>query len=253
MPDQQLRDHVLQRAADADDLSEAARRVVLAAWRDLPADAAVGVGITRLDAEVDVLTRHQAATRTVPDADEVERACATLRSAASAQALAERAADTLSADRVQFLETSLEFHDRHGAQPCPVCAATTLDDAWVGRARTALTAEKDAASARRVARSGAHRARQALMALVRAVDAPPPEDAGVPAIVAARVAYEAFSTLSADDDTDLADRVATALPGLRAAYAALDDEVAPRLAAVGYAVAWARALPTPTATPREQT
>ena len=74
---------------------------------------------SRLDAEVETLARCQAAALTAPDVAEVERACAALRSATIAQADAERAADALSADRVQFLETSLEFHDRHGTRRAP--------------------------------------------------------------------------------------------------------------------------------------
>jgi hypothetical protein len=169
------------------------------------------------------LLKHQAAALTAPDVGTVQNACAALRSAAAAQIEAESTADALSADRVQFLETSLEFHDRHGTQPCPVCANGTLDDEWVTRARAALAAEQDSASALRVARSGAHRARQALIALIRAVDAPPAEDAGLTAAAAARAAHQSISALSADDDLALADRIERELPELLSAYDALGE------------------------------
>jgi hypothetical protein len=159
-------------------------------------------------------------------ADEIERACAALRLAASARSDAERTVDGLAADRVQFLETSLEFHDRHGTQPCPVCAEGTLDDAWVARARDALAAEQDAAGALRVARSGAHRARQALVALVRGVGAAPADEAGLTTVAAARVAYQSFVALPVDDDVALADHVERSLPELRTAYDALRAELA---------------------------
>jgi hypothetical protein len=136
----------------------------------------------------------------------------------------------------------LEFHDRHGTQPCPVCAKGTLDDEWVARARAALAAEQEAASALRVARSGAHRARQALTTLVREVDAPPAEDAGLTEIVAARVAYQSFSALPVDDDIALADRVARDLPELRTAYDALREAAAPKLAIAHEAQKWLQAL-----------
>lgn len=228
MPDEQLTDYVLQRAAD-DDLGEPARLLVVAALGD--PDEVVGpdrltVAISRLDAQVATLVWHRAAALVTPDAAEIEQACAAMRFATSARAEAERAADALSADRVQFLETSLEFHDRHGTQPCPVCAQGTLDQDWVARARAALAAEHDAAGALRAARSGAHRARQTLAALVRAIDAPPAEDAQLTTIAAARVAYESFSALPVDDDAALADHVALALPGLRTAYDALRKEAA---------------------------
>ena len=238
MADQQLRDQILRRAAADDDLGAGARLVVSAAWGDLPADAPLTAATERVDAQVELLERHHAAASTAPDANDVERACAAMRSAASGQVDAERVADALSADRIQFLETSLEFHARHGTQPCPVCAASALDDAWVLRARAALAAEKDAASALRVARSAAHRARQALTALVRAVQAPPAEDAGLAEIAAARVAHQSFATLPTDDDGALADHVAGALPELSAAYAALGTAAAAELHAARQARTW---------------
>ncbi|MET0475220.1 MAG: hypothetical protein ABW001_11325 [Mycobacterium sp.] len=228
-----------------EELREQARLLVLAAYGDpdaMPSLERLTVALSRLDAEVETLARCRAAASTAPGVDEVERACAALRSAADAQADAEHTAGALSADRIQFLETSLEFHDRHGTQPCPVCAMGTLDDEWVARARAALAAERDAASALRVARSETHRARRALIALVDAVDAPPAEDVGLSAMSAARVAHQSFSTLSTDDDTGLADRVARGLPELRAAYDALLQAAAPRLEVAIEAQKWLQAL-----------
>lgn len=242
MADQQPRDQIRRRAAADEDLGARARLMVSAAWNDLPADAPLTAATDRLDAQVELLQRHHAAALTAPNADDVERVCAAMRSAASGQADAERVADALSADRIQFLETSLEFHARHGTQPCPVCAASALDDEWVVRAGAALAAEKDAASALRVARSAAHRARQALTALVRAVQAPPAEDAGLPETAAARVAHQSFATLPTDDDGALADHVAGALPDLAATYDALATAAATELAAARQAQAWLQRL-----------
>ena len=239
MADEPLRGDVLHRAREDGQLSESIRLTLSSAW---PPDAPLAVALGRLDAEVELLARLAAVAMTVPAVDEVESVCAALRSAATDQALAERAADALSADRVQFLETGLEFHARHGTQPCPVCAAGSLDDDWVGRARAALAAEKGVASALRVARSAAHRARQTVTALVRAVEAPPAEDAGVPAVVAARVAHQSLSTVPADDDVALADRVARALGQLRAAYDALGEAVGPRLQTAQAAQQWLRTV-----------
>ena len=247
MADQQLRDQILRRADD--DLTAPVRLVVSAAWGDLPADAPLADAIARIDATVDALQRQRAAASTAPDAAELEEACVALRSAVDGQAEAERVADVLSADRIQFLETSLEFHARHGTQPCPVCAASALDDEWVVRARAALAAEKDAASALRVARSTAHRARQALTALVRGVQAPPPEDSGLTVVVEARAAHQRFSALPADGDDALAEHVTGALPELRAAYVTLGQAATAELAAAREAQEWLKALPAP----REQT
>lgn len=226
--------------AHDDNLSGRARLVVLAAYGnpdEAPSLERLALAMGRLDAEVDALARHQVAF----DADEIEQGCAALRLAASAQVDAERRTDALSADRIQFLETSLEFRDRHGTQPCPVCAVGTLNEAWVAQAHAVLVAEQNAASALRVARSAAHRCRQKLTACVRAVDAPPAEDAGLAAIAAARVAYASFSELPVDDDTALADHVARQLPVLRRAYDALRDEAAIQLETVRDARRWLQA------------
>jgi len=243
MADEQLWDQILRRADD--DLDAPARKVLSAAWRDLPADAPPTDAIGRVDAIVAALQRQRAAAASVPDAADLERACAALRSAVDGQAAAARVADALSADRIQFLETSLEFHDRHGTQPCPVCAATALDDEWVVRARAALAGERDAASALRTARSTAHRARQGLTALVRGVQAPAVEDAGLPAVAEARSAHLSFSALPADGDDALAAHVAGTSRQLRAAYDALGQTAAAELAAARQAQSWLRALTSP--------
>lgn len=214
-----------------DDLSEQARLLALATYgdpNDMPSPERLTAAMSRLDDEVEALA--QAAMVTAPDFDEIERACAALGSAASAQAEAERTADALSADRIQLLETSLEFHDRHGTQPCPVCAEGTLDEAWVGRARAALSAEHDAANALRVARSAAHRARQILVALVRAADP--------------RADYQPFSALPVDDDMSLAEHVRLALPGLRTAYPALREQAATELEIAREAQKWLQTFDT---------
>jgi hypothetical protein len=246
MADEQLKDHVLQRADDDEDLSERARLVVRAAWRDLPADAPLSDALGKVDTDVETLARCASAASTAPRVADVEHACAALRSAAVAQAEAECTADALSADRIQFLETSLEFHDRHGTQPCPVCATGTLDDEWVVQARDALAAERAAASVLRVARSGAHRARQELIALVRAVEAPPAEDAAPTSIPAARVAHQSFAALPSADDTALAEHVADTLPGLLTSYDALVQEAVPSLAGAREAQQWLRTLASST-------
>ncbi|MEU0499076.1 hypothetical protein [Mycobacterium sp. NPDC006124] len=222
MADNQRRDQWVQILRRADDeLDDSARRAMAAACRDLPPDAPSAEVIRQVDRAVEALDGHRVAAASAPRTEDVETACTALRSAAAAQAEAERVADSLAADRIQFLETSLEFHDRHGTQPCPVCAASTLDDEWVVRARAALAAEKDAAAALRVARSAAHRARQALTALIRTVQAPPDDDAGLSAVPEARAAHQGFTAAAADDDVAQAEQVAAALPRLRQAYATL--------------------------------
>ena len=116
---------------------------------------------------------RQAASLTTPELDEVAAACAALREAVAHEVDATRTADALAADRVQLLETGLAFHEKHGAQPCPVCSQGTLDDDWATRAREALTREQETAQVLRAARSLRHRARQGLNSLVDEVSPPP--------------------------------------------------------------------------------
>ena len=114
--------------------------------------AAVAPLITESAAATAPSAWRQAAALTTPDGDEAGQAAEALRSAAAEQADAERTAGALAADRVQFLETSLEFHARHGTQPCPVCAQGTLDDA-MGGAGTRRAGRR--AGGRRLAAGGA--------------------------------------------------------------------------------------------------
>ncbi len=174
---------------------------------------------------------RQAAGLATPETAEVEQACVELRAAAAEQAEAERGSVALAADRMQLLETGLLFHDRHGAQPCPVCTVGTLDDDWAQRARVALAEELEAAQTLRAARSRSFRARQAVTALAHAVHAPPPEDADLTTIAAARTAHDAFGVLPVDDDVALADHVETALPDVTTAYDALRAEASGRITA----------------------
>jgi hypothetical protein len=212
-----------QLRASCDPRAEAALALLSAAEPDLDALAEVG------DQAAPAAWR-EAAALAAPDVDEIERACTALRLAAVVRTDEQRRGDVLGADRVQFLETSLEFRDRHGPQPCPVCAEGVLDDAWVKRARAALAAEQQAAGALRAARSGAHRARQTLAGLVRAVAAPPAGDLGLSTAAAARVAHQGFSTIPFDDDSAVADHVERTLPELVTAYAALRQEAVETLA-----------------------
>lgn len=169
---------------------------------------------------------QQAAAVTVPDGDAVSQACTALRNAAAALAEAELTADALAADRVAVLETGLLFHQKHGTQPCPVCMEGTLDDDWAERARVAMATEKEAAQSLTTARSGSYRARQALVAIVKGVPAPPAEDAELTTVAAARLAHQALSAHPVDDDAALADHVEAATPDVATTYEALRQEAA---------------------------
>ena len=149
-----------------------------------------------------------------------------LRSAADNEREEAERADALAADRGRLLEMSLEFHDHHGDQKCPVCGHGSLTADWAVAARAALEQDQLAAQALTAARAATKQARSAVMRVVHDVDAPPVADAELTTLPAARSAYEAFTTLPADGHRALADHVQQTLPPLREAYAALQQEAA---------------------------
>lgn len=162
----------------------------------------------------------------VPAAEEADPKCAVLRSAALAEQREVDRADTLAADRAQLLESSLEFHDQHGDQNCPVCGLGILDEAWAVAARAALERAQTAARDLTAVRAESSQARSAVVTMVRSVVRPPLAAADLASLGAARAAYDDFAELPIGDDLALVEHVETTLPPLRAAYTALADEAA---------------------------
>ncbi len=160
----------------------------------------------------------------VPSAGEAESKCAALRSAAHAEQREVQRVDALAADRAQLLESSLEFHDQHGDQRCPVCGQGTLDEGWALAARAALERDQSALHDLTAARAETQQARSAVVAMLRSVARPPLADADLGTLDAARAAYDRFAELPIGDDLALADHVDATLPPLRAAYAVLIQE-----------------------------
>jgi DNA repair exonuclease SbcCD ATPase subunit len=169
-------------------------------------------------------TWEHARQLTQPSAEEVEPKCAALRSAAHAEQREVKRVDALAADRAQLLESSLEFHDQHGDQRCPVCGQGTLDENWALAARSALERDQSALSDLTAARAETQQARSAVVAMVRSVARPPRADAELGALEAARAAYNDFAELPVGDDLALVEHVDATLPALRAAYAVLAQE-----------------------------
>jgi ABC-type hemin transport system ATPase subunit len=167
---------------------------------------------------------EQARQLLVPTLEEAQLKCSVLRSAAQAEQEEAQCTDMLAADRARLLESSLEFHDQHGDQRCPVCGQGTLDEHWVVSARAALERAESAARDLTAARAESQQARSAVVALVRSVVRPPLADAELGALERARVAYSDFAELPVGDDVALAEHVDATLPRLHAAYAELAQE-----------------------------
>jgi energy-coupling factor transporter ATP-binding protein EcfA2 len=160
----------------------------------------------------------------VPSAEEAEPKSLALRSAAHAEQREVQHVDALAADRAQLLESSLEFHDHHGDQRCPVCGQGTIDENWALAARAALERDQSALRDLTAARAETQQARSAVAAMVRSVVRPPLADADLGALEAARSAYDRFAELPIGDDFALAEHVDATLPLLRAVYAELAQE-----------------------------
>jgi hypothetical protein len=98
-----------------------------------------------------------------PAADEVGLTCDALRSAADNKREEAERADALAADRGRLLEMSLDFHDHHGDQKCPVCSHGNLTVDWAVAARAALERDQLAAQALTAARAATKQARSAVL------------------------------------------------------------------------------------------
>jgi len=160
----------------------------------------------------------------LPDSEEVEQACAGLRTAVATEAAESQGADALAADRSRLLELGLSFHEHHGDVQCPVCGEGSLNADWVSQARLALEHERGAAATLAEAREAVRQARSTLVAIARAASRPPTEDAGLSTIAPARDAYDVFTSLPLNGDMALVDHVGANLGPLQVTYAALRHE-----------------------------
>jgi energy-coupling factor transporter ATP-binding protein EcfA2 len=226
----------LKKAADALkpvlDAHEDARAVIALAQvkKSKPDLDAVRPLITGTAPNVSPAWEH-ARQLTVPGVEEAESKCTALRSAALAAQQEARRVDALAADRAQLLESSLDFHDQHGDQRCPICGHGTLDEGWALAARAALERDQSALRDLTAARAESEQARSAVVTMVRAVARPPLADPDLNALDAARAAYDHFAELPIGDELALADHVETTLPPLRAAYTALAQQASDLLQA----------------------
>ena len=161
---------------------------------------------------------------TTPSPEEVTLTCDALRSAADNEQEEAERSDALAADRGRLLQISLDFHDHHGDQKCPVCGHGNLTADWAVAARAALERDQLAARALTAARAATSQARSAVLRVVHGVDGPPLADAELTNLPQAHAAYEAFTTLPVDGQRTLADHVLQKLPRLHEAYAVLRQE-----------------------------
>ena len=165
----------------------------------------------------------QAERLSVPSSNEAAQRITAFREAVTLEREVIQHSDALAADRAQLLEQGIEFHERHGDQPCPLCGEGSLNSGWAVAAREALDKEQEGAGALTAARNGTVQARAAVRQLVSAVARPPRADEDLTTLAAAQEAWERF-TASRDDDLALAEHLTATLPELEQFYAALRTE-----------------------------
>ena len=136
----------------------------------------------------------------------------------------------VAARHADLLSQALAMHRDHGDRPCPVCGVGTLDTEWADRSMAALAAEQAELTELRAARDLLDRTRREAGDLVRGLPPlPSVSDSELTTLndaVNARTAWLAAPS----DDLALADHLATALPPLESAYAALRDQATQLLA-----------------------
>ncbi len=168
-----------------------------------------------------------------PQVADIERCAARLRAAAEALRRSEQGLAALTAERVDLLNSALDYHSRAGDADCPVCGSGRLDSGWADRARASVAEGEQSVADYRAAVAEVKSARTDAAELAGRLQ-PAPVVPGV--ALATRDAYntaaEQARLLPVDDqecavhlETTLLDGVATA-EALRAeATAAVTERV----------------------------
>ena len=147
---------------------------------------------------------------TVPDEESVYEAVRRLKGAKNALADAGAEVSRRDRERLRLLEQGLALHAVHGDQPCPLCSAATLDDAWA-ESRREIVAKQSERFADVEAAHGSFNL--AFDALRRLVQPPPAQLSGnIPSDVAseataARNAWVTWADVAAQRNADGADQL----------------------------------------------
>jgi predicted ATPase len=171
----------------------------------------------------------QVAALPCPETAQIDGVIQALRDAAKALKATAGTLASRSKDLAEVLDRALQFHDRYGDGPCPVCGRpSALDPAWHDHQKDEVRRLRDAAREATVAQAAAETARR------RAADLPVPradtlrkaKDVGLdPEEALARL--EAWQArLAASDLDELAADVQRTVDPLRAALTALKTKAA---------------------------
>ena len=218
-------------ALSASDDERAAPLVKLLKKHVRPLDEIVAAvtGSGHIDQEVtrplEALTQMQP-----PQVADIESCAARLRAAAEALRRSEQGLAALTAERVDLLNSALEYHSRAGDADCPVCGNGRLDADWAEHARASVAEGEQSVADYRAAVGGVKAARTDADELAGRLQ-PAPVVPGVPlaTLDAYNTAAERARSLPVDHQK-CASRLETALLDAVGAAEALRDEAATALA-----------------------
>jgi recombinational DNA repair ATPase RecF len=165
-----------------------------------------------------------------PQVDDIESCAAQLRAAAERLRRSEQGMAALTAERVDLLNSALEYHSRAGDADCPVCGDGRLDSAWADRARTSVVEGERSVTEYRAAAAAAKSARADAEALCGVLQSAPV----VPSVALATL--DAYNTAAErarslpGDHQECASHLETVLLDAVGAAEALRDEATAALA-----------------------
>jgi len=163
-------------------------------------------------------------------AEEVAAACAEVEGAAKQVALLGQGPGAAAAQVAELLDAALRYHAAHRGDPCPVCGAGTLDDAWASRSKSSVVALRATAREADNAARALTVATERLKALVLPVPAALAGARDLAGVAELKEAWVVLARVAALEGSALARHVAKMSVPVRAVLAVAQASAAARLA-----------------------